>query len=292
MEKLRSLIPIALSLFIALGGSYFIYRYIQKQKQPAEIVEVKTRAVPVVVAAANLPLGSKIKPEMLKKVSYLEESIPTGHFSDFEEINGRVLINNLKANDPVTEHRLAPITIKTGGVAAILKPGTRAVGIKGDKVIGISGLINPGNYVDVLVTVEDPEKKEEKTKTILERIQVLATGTEIQKNEKGEPMPIDVYTLEVTADEAEKLALAASEGRIQLALRSVIDSDDVLTDGITVPQLLASYSHPKVKPIDKEDSKKKSVVSKKKRVRRWKSRKTFSVEIIKGIKVSKRKFSE
>ena len=177
-------------------------------------------------------------------------------------------------------------------MAAILKSGHRAIAVKGDKIIGISGFINPGNYVDVLVTVKDPQKKEEKTKTILENIQVLATGTQIQRNEKGEPSPIDVYTLEVTPDEAEKLALAAAEGRIQLTLRSVTDSEDVFTDGITVPQLLASYSYPKSKPVAEKFSKVKNTVPKKRKVRRWTPRKSISVEIIKGIEVSNKKFLE
>ena len=192
---------------------------------------------------------------MIKTISYLQESIPSGHFSKAGDLKDRILIAPLKANDPITEHRLAPTSIETGGVAAVLKRGSRAIAVKGDKVIGISGFINPGNRVDVLVTVKDPKKKEEKTKTILENIQVLATGTQIQENEKGEPSPVDVYTLEVTPEEAEKLALAAAEGRVQLALRSVIDSDDVLTEGITVPQLLDSYSYPKSKAVAKVNNK-------------------------------------
>jgi pilus assembly protein CpaB len=172
----------------------------------------------------------------------------------------------------------------------VIKPGKRAIAVKGDKVIGISGFINPGNRVDVLVTVKDPEKKEEKTKTFLENIPVLATGTQIQQNEKGEPAPVDVYTLEVTLEEAEKLALAASEGKLQLALRSVIDGDEVYTEGITIPELLASYSYTKPEPVIKT----KPVVKRtprKKKIGRWTPRRAVTVEIIKGTEVSKKKFT-
>ena len=292
MGNYRAFVPIAVSLFIAVLGSFFLYKWIEKQRAPREVVEIKAKAVPVAVAAADLPWGTKIKPEMIKTISYLQESIPSGSFSKAEDLKGRVLIATLKANDPFTEHRLAPTSVQTGGVAAIIKSGHRAIAVKGDKIIGISGFINPGNYVDVLVTVRDPQKKEEKTKTILENIQVLATGTQIQRNEKGEPSQMDVYTLEVTPDEAEKLALAAAEGRIQLALRSVTDSEDVFTDGITVPQLLASYSYPKSKPVAEKFSNVKNTVPKKRKVRRWTPRKSISVEIIKGIEVSNKKFLE
>ena len=292
MRNWKTFSPIALSLIIAIAGSYFLYRWIERQRTPKEVVQVQAEAVPVVVATADLPWGTKLKPEMIKTSPYLKESLPTGYFAGVNDLKNRVLITPLKINDPITEHKLAPTSIETGGVAAVIKSGKRAIAVKGDKVIGISGFINPGNRVDVLVTVKDPEKKEKKTKTILENILVLATGTQIQENEKGEPAPFDVYTLEVTLEEAEKLALAASEGRLQLALRSVIDGDEVYTEGITVPDLLASYSYTKPKPtpiIKAKPAVKRT--SRKKKIRRWTPRRSVTVEIIKGTEVSKKKFT-
>ena len=290
MGNWKTSAPIALSLIIAVAGSYFLYRWIERQRQPNEVVQVQAEAMQVVVATADLPWGTKLKPEMIKTTPYLKESLPTGYFAGVNDLKNRVLLRPLKINDPITEHKLAPISIETGGVAAVIKSGKRAIAVKGDKVIGISGFINPGNRVDVLVTVKDPEKKEKKTKTILENIPVLATGTQIQENEKGEPAPVDVYTLEVTLEEAEKLALAASEGKLQMALRSVIDGDEVYTEGITIPELLASYSDTKPAPVIKS----KPVVkrsSRKKRIKRWVPRRAISVEMIKGNEVSKKKFT-
>ena len=292
MGNWKTSAPIALSLIIAVAGSYFLYRWIERQRQPKEVVQVQAEAVPVAVATANLPWGTKLKPEMIKTSPYLKESLPTGYFAGVNDLKNRVLLTPLKINDPITEHKLAPTSIETGGVAAVIKSGKRAIAVKGDKVIGISGFINPGNRVDVLVTVKDPDKKEKKTKTILENIPVLATGTQIQENEKGEPSPVDVYTLEVTLEEAEKLALAASEGKLQMALRSVIDSDEIYTEGITVPELLASYSYTKPEPAPVIKS--KPVVrrsSTKKRIKRWVPRRAISVEMIKGSEVSKKKFT-
>jgi pilus assembly protein CpaB len=291
MKNMKTFIPIALSLFIAIIGSYFLYQWIENQRKPEKVIQVKAEAIPVVVAAANLPWGTKLMPEMIKTTPYLKESIPMGHFPTVADLNGRVLLTPLKLNDPITEHKLAPISVETGGVAAVIKAGKRAIAVKGDKVIGISGFINPGNRVDVLVTVEDPEKKEEKTKTILENIPVLATGTQIQENEKGEPAPVDVYTLEVTPEEAEKLALAASEGKLQMALRSTTDTNEINTDGITIPQLLSSYSSVKsdTQPEIKTTTNTKRT-TKKKRIRRLVPKRSVTVEIIKGTDVSKKKF--
>jgi pilus assembly protein CpaB len=295
MGNWKAFVPITLSVIIAVVGSYFIFKWIERQRVPKEIVQVQTDAIPLAVAASDLPHGTKLTPEMLKSLPYLKESLPTGYFSKAADLVGRVVITPLKLNEPITEHKLAPTSIETGGIAAVLKNGRRAVAVKGDKVIGLSGLVNPGNTVDVLVTIEDPEKKEQKTKIVLENIPVLATGTQIQENEKGEPAPVDVYTLEVTPEESEKLALAAAQGRIQLALRSVVDSEEIYTEGINIPQLLASYGasrpEPAVryypKPVERTPEPKKPV----KKVRKWKPRRAISVEIIKGNEVQRKNFS-
>jgi pilus assembly protein CpaB len=286
MGNLKAVVPIAVSLVIAFVGSYFIYTWIQKQQTPQEVVQVQAEAVPVVVAGSDLPWGTKLKPEMLKTTPFLKQSLPVGYFSGPGEIHDRVVVAPLKANDPVTEQKLAPVSIKTGGVSAVLEQGKRAVSVKGDKVIGIAGFINPGNRVDVLVTIEDPQKKEDwRTKTILENIMVLATGTQIEKNEKGEPSPVDVFTLAVTSEEGELLSLAANQGKLQLAMRSVTDTGTVLTSGVNIPKMLASYSPGSPPPPKQNETKDAPKV-----VRKWTPRPAVSVEIIKGNEISQKKF--
>jgi pilus assembly protein CpaB len=299
MGKLRALVPIALSLIIAIAGTVFLYKWIERQRGPKEIVQVeKMDAAPIVVSAGNLPWGTKLKPEMIKMAPYLKESLPVGYFSSSIDLKDRVIIAPLKLNEPITESKLAPTSVKTGGVSAVLKPGMRAIAVKGDKIIGISGFINPGNRVDVIVTVEEPKTKKIKSKIFLENTAVLATGTQIERNEKGEPMPVDVYTLEVTPKQAEKVALAASEGRLQFALRGVTDSEDLRTKGVTVPELLAHQrwsDQQKIAPKNPVDSNKN--VSRKRvnrnsvKKKRWVPRGSVTVEIIKGTKITKKKFT-
>lgn len=289
MANLKTIVPMAVSLVVAVVGTWFIYQWVQQQRAPQQVVQIQqAEAVPVVVAAVDIDWGTKLAPEMLKTAPYLSQSLPKGHFTKLDDIKGRILIAPLKANDPVSEHKLAPVTIETGGVAAVLKAGKRAVAVKGDKVIGLSGLVNPGNRVDVLVTFDESKNnnKQSKTKLVLENIFILATGTQIQKNEKGEPAPVDVYTLEVTPEESEKLALAATEGKIQLALRSLLDSDSVITEGITVPKLLTSLS--KVEPPQAPVATKANV---KPVVQKWAPRPAESVEVIKGSSISQKTFT-
>lgn len=241
MGKYKAVIPIVLALVIAFAGSVFLYRWVKTQTAPTEVVKIEAEAVPVAVAAVGLPWGTKLKSEMMKTVPYLKESLPEGHYSECSAIEGRVLITPLKENEPILEYRLAPETVDSGGVSAVVPMGKRAIAVKGDKVIGISGFIRPGNRVDVLVTMTDPNNKKEITKTVLENILVLATGTQIEEKDKGEPSPVDVYTLEVTPDEAERLSLAATEGKLHFALRNVTDTETVMTSGATKSRTLSSY---------------------------------------------------
>lgn len=289
MGNLKSVVPILIALIIAISGSFFIYKWVQNQK-PGKIATKEGRVdgmVSVVVALVDLSLGTKITAEMLNTTSFLENSLTPGHFTEKEKVVGRVLIATLKKGEPVLEHRLAPITIETGGISSIVQSGKRAIAVKGDNVIGLSGLINPGNRVDVLVTIKDPDNEKEKTKTVVENIPVLASGSKMVENEKGEPAPVDVYTLEVTPEEGEKIALASTKGRLQFMLRNPSDFNNILTKGTTIPEMLASLTHEKAPEVQAplpERPKERGTV------RKWKPRKSENVvETIRGAALTKEK---
>ena len=139
---------------------------------------------------------------------------------------------------------IEPSTIETSygpGSSALVAPGKRAMAVKGNKVMGLAGFIRPGNRVDVLVTMPVGEKEEKVTKLVLEKMPVLATGTELEPAGDGEkPSSVDVYTLELTPDESEKLALASTQGTLHFALRNASDSEPVLTSGADTKTTLAS----------------------------------------------------
>jgi len=244
MKSTKGIFPIVIAFVIALAGSILTYTWITRQSPSQEVVKVDADAVKIAVAVNDLPWGTELKKEHIIVAPFLKESLPPGYVTDPGSLEGRVLITPLNQREPIIEARLAPTSITTGGISAVLKPGKRALAVKGDKVIGLSGLIQPGNRVDVLVTWEDPRNKREITKIVLEDIVVLATGAEIQKNAKGEAdtAPVDVYTLEVTPEEGERLTLAATEGKLQFALRNVTDTETVYTRGVTIPDALKSYS--------------------------------------------------
>ncbi|MGA2734809.1 MAG: Flp pilus assembly protein CpaB [Syntrophobacteraceae bacterium] len=242
MGKLKALIPFVLALVIALTVTVLIYNWI-KQKSNVPVV---SRVIPeelaqIVLARADLAWGVKIAPEMVKTAPIAKDDTPAGSFSNPAEPVGRVLVAPVKQNETIMESKLAPRDVTTGGVSAVVTQGMRAIAVAGDKVIGLGGFIQPGNYVDILVTVQDPQNdKLHYTKTVLENIRVLATG--IQVDNKGDkPAPVDVFTVEVTPEEAERLSLAAVQGKLHFALRNVTDRNKVYTLGSTVGDALEAY---------------------------------------------------
>ncbi len=240
MRNYRPWITLGLAFIVAFITSLLIYNYLQKN---TKIVEVKLETLPVATALADIGWGTRITKEMIKPVDFLKATAPPGSFSDCDSLVGRVAIYPIKANEPILDSRLAPASVKAGGVAAVVSQKKRAVAVKVDKVIGVSGFIHHGNRVDVLVTIPNGKSSEPITKTVLENILVLTVGPELEKKGKDEkPSDVDVITLEVTPEEGEKLALAANEGKLQLALRNFSDTESVFTRGVTIPGLLASYS--------------------------------------------------
>lgn len=290
MGKLRAMLPLLLAVVIALAASVGIYRWMQHTKtRTPGVVEapVVKEGVDIALAMGDLPWGTKLTRDMIKFVTMSKDNLPPGTFHTMESLEGRVLVQPVKKNEMIIESRLAPENVTTGGVTAVVSPGKRAVAVAGDKVIGLAGFIQPGNFVDVLVTVRVKQGKDSRdgeeysvTKMVLSDVKVLATGTVIEKKAGGtEPAPVDVFTLEVTPEEGERLAFAAAQGRVQFALRNVLDRDTVYTMGVTVADALDAY-RPRLKLLSREPETSKSEMP----------RSLFKMEIIKGSNVNRVSF--
>lgn len=259
MARTKVTLPLAVALIFAVAGAFIAYKWVQSQKSEPGVQDVKVSGdiINVAVAAVQIPWGTKLSVDFIEMRPFLTKSLPaTGYFVDPAALAERVLIAPLEQGDIILEARLAPTGVTTGGIAAVITPGNRAIAVKGDKILGLSGMIRPHDRVDVLVTIEHEragQKEEPITKVVLENILVLAAGKEMQKDEKGkDEAPVDVYTLEVTLDDAERLALASNEGKLHFALRNFLDSDIVLTKGATVGETLESYRSAQVKTVTKK----------------------------------------
>ena len=195
----------------------------------------------VAVAKVAIPVGTKIIPEQLMMVQFPKESTPDGTFESMDKLAGRVAVVNIAPREPVTESRLAPEGT-SAGLSAVIPEGYRAMTVKVDDVVGISGFIMPGTLVDVVVVIDPQEKagmQDPISKIVLQNIKVLANGQNIDKPEKErEASSVKAVTLLVLPEQAEKLALAASEGKLQLVMRNSIDQGDEQTSGINKRGLL------------------------------------------------------
>jgi pilus assembly protein CpaB len=196
----------------------------------------------VVVAKVSIPLGSKIIPEQLMVVQFPTESTPDGAFEAPEKLAGRVAVTNIAAREPVTESRLAPEGT-AAGLSAVIPEGYRAMTVKVDDAAGISGFIQPGTLVDVVVVIDPREgsgMQDPVSKIVLQNIKVLANGQNIDKpKDEREANSVKAVTLQVTPEQAEKLALASNEGKLQLVMRNQIDQGDEQTQGVNKRTLLS-----------------------------------------------------
>jgi pilus assembly protein CpaB len=289
MIKNKPVLILGAGVVIALVVAIISYGYLQK-RTAVQVQSVDTQ--PLVVAAVDMPWGEVLATSTVKLQPYLKATLPPGSFSEPGQVVGRTLLYPVVIGEPILESKLAPKTAAAGGVGAIITPKKRAMAVRVDKVIGVSGFIRPGSRVDVLVTIaQKTGDSGPMTKIVLENILVLAVGSEMEKGTKQEkPTVVDVLTMEVTPEEGEKLALAATEGKLQMALRNSTDSDGVSTRGTTIPALLSSYSGPAAPP------KAQKVAAKPGSSRPAPSQTppprpaTFSVELIKGTSVSTHKF--
>ncbi len=238
----KTLLQIALALVLAGVTGLLLYNWMREAAPRNEVQAARPRTVDVVVAARDLPRGTKLTAESLTTAPFLPQSLPAKSFTEKAELEGRVLSSPLAANDPVTELRLAPKDVRTGGVSAMIAPGHRAMAVKGNQVMGLAGFVRPGDRVDVLATLMAGERASQPTtKLVLENVLVLATGVEFEAPpEGGEPSSVDTYTLEVSPEESERLALAASQGSLHFALRNETDDASVLTEGVDVDKALAA----------------------------------------------------
>ncbi|MEC4681512.1 MAG: Flp pilus assembly protein CpaB [Nitrospirota bacterium] len=210
------------ALMLSAGITFVAYRMLSNRMSPQE-----EKMVPVVVAKEDLLLGTLLTELELQVVTWPETMKLEGSFSDLEDLVGRGLIMPVVTNEPILESKLAPKGAGAG-LASMIPEGMRAVTVKVNDVIGVAGFVGPGAHVDVILTGSPTTRNETDTsKVILENVQVLAAGQNIEQHANGEPQDVQVVTLLVTPDEAQRLALASQDGRIQLALRNPLDLEHV-----------------------------------------------------------------
>lgn len=240
---MRNRIFAVLAIAVLAGGSLAYGTYNFMQSAPATAASAPTQ--PVVVAAADLQLGTAIRKEDLSIVQFPEGTAPEGTFSQPAELIDRGLIVPVVKNEPILAAKLASKEAGSG-LPPVIPQGMRAVSVRVNEVVGVAGYVLPGNRVDVVATASPTESRSDTTsKVVLSNVQVLTSGTRIEQDQdQNKPMQVTVVTLLVNPEQAERLALASTEGKIQLALRNPLDQGAPDTPGIRTAGLMGGKPAP------------------------------------------------
>jgi pilus assembly protein CpaB len=169
---------------------------------------------------------------------------------------------------------------------SLIPPGMRAVSVRVNEVIGVAGFVVPGTRVDVLLTGNPSGSNDQQTTTVLENVAVIATGQKLERNTAGEPQVTPVITLLVSPDDAQKLTLATTQGKIQLALRNPLDTKQQELASVSTGTLYKGVPTPSPVAAVRPKSTKHVVVTKTPEA----PPPTYSVQVIKGTKTQDQKF--
>ncbi len=206
------------ALVISIGMTSVFYLRITRAQASAR---PKTKVI--VGAAVALQPGAPIAAENLTEINWPVNVPLEGLIEKKQDVAGHVLMYAVAANEPVLQRDLA--SSASLGLSAKIPDGMRATAVKTNEVTNIAGFIFPGSHVDVLATLR-PENNTASTvtRTVIQNVQVLSTGTKMDPDPNGKPENVGVVTLLVTPEQSEKLALAQNQGTIHFVLRNGGDS--------------------------------------------------------------------
>ena len=274
----RRLLTILLFAFFIAGlCAFLVFRLVRNRvARPAAVATTN-----VVAAAQDIKLGTVLTPADLSTIR-ISGPLPKGAITEPAKALGRGVISDLYQGEPILDNRLAA-SGSGGGLAATIPQGMRACAVKVDDVVGVAGFVTPGMRVDVLISGIPPGQQNATSsqgtvaRTILQNIQVLSAGTDIQKDAEGKPQQVQVVNLLVTPEQAETLSLASNQVKIQLVLRNPLDTKVAPVAGTATGSLFGDQSppvaHTAAPPARKA------------------APQTFTIEVLNGSKRSEEKFA-
>lgn len=233
------MIGVVIAIAIGLIASRYVYHQIQHASavKPIPVTHV-------VVASRPLALGTPLTAQDLGLVTWPKADPLGGSFARIQDCIGRSLITPVAKNEPILEGKLAPKAAGVGLPAAI-PIGMRAVSIRVDDVVGVSGFATPGTMVDVLATGQPRGGSDSVTRTVIQDVRVLAAGQTVEQDKTGKPHTVGVVTLLVTPKQADKLTMVSTDSRIHLALRNTIDTKIIKTPPVFQTALLLGGAEPR-----------------------------------------------
>lgn len=218
---------------LGLTTSLLIYRFLQSVKATSQASQVA-----VVVASREIQPRTIIDPSMIETKLVPRSMLPVGVLTQRSDAIGRVALVRLPPDAPLSDENVG-IKSAALGLAYVIPSSMRAVTVAVDPVIGVAGFLKPGDHVDVVATFSQYNDYSV-VKTVLQDIELVALGSQVQKDDarKNSSNSVmnngkDTATLLVTPQDAEKLVLADSRGKLRLVLRSAGDLARSDTPGIS-----------------------------------------------------------
>ncbi len=234
---IRAIVLMVFALVAAAGTAVFARTWVAAQRAQVQtvMVEKSTPQAEILVASADLPAGEFIQEKHLKWQAWPKDGVGDGYVAkagtDAEVTSlrqgfvGAVVRSQITAGEPITKKRIVQPGDR-GFLAAVLTPGTRAVSVPVNATTGIAGFVFPGDKVDLILTVKfsGGEGSEKQTryvsKTMLAAIRVVAIDQKTEQTD-GDVKPVKNVTLEVTPEQAEKIAIGLQMGALSLSLNSL-----------------------------------------------------------------------
>jgi pilus assembly protein CpaB len=235
----RLVLVLVVAAVVGLLASTLVYRVLKDVTAGAGPQGVEN----IVVATVNMNMAETVTSSHVKLLPWPAKSVPSGAIRTLAEAEGRVVRASIVAGEPLLDGKLAPQLAGKGGLMPMLVPeGQRGVTIKVDDAIKETGFVLPNSRVDVLVSMPKERGSQDRiSKVILQDVSVLASGQTVELRD-NKPVTFTTVTLALDPGQAERLALAQSEGKLTLAMRNLRDKQIVYTKGVTAASLLSDAS--------------------------------------------------
>ena len=251
MNRSRLLLIGVVALALGAFVSFAVYRNLQSRAGGNN-----APGVDVVIATGDIPVGAKIEDKDVKVVRFPSGDLPPSCFHQKSSVVGRGVVLPIAKGEFVLPLKLAGENAGFG-LPSLIPPGMRAISVRVNEVVSVAGFVLPGTRVDVLLTGNPSGASEQQTTTVLENVAVIATGQRLERNSAGDPQMTPVITLLVSPDDAQKLTLASTQGRIQLALRNPLDTKQQDLATVKSNSLYKNISAPT--PVVRERPRRKTV---------------------------------
>jgi pilus assembly protein CpaB len=258
--KVRPLMVLALALFLALAAVYFARIWMTSQSGTGSAAGNQAPMVKVVAAATALKFGDRLAAENLRLIDWPAGSMPEGTFKSVDDLLGpqpRVALQAIQPNELILGSKVTGPG-QRASLSAVIGTGMRAMTIRVNDVLGVAGFVLPGDRVDIMLTREIVQN-DPMTDVLLQNVKVL--GIDQKSDQQAhDPDVVKAVTIEVTTEQAQKITLAATVGKLSLALRDVSNVELATVKPVSIRDLGVSEAIGTVDPKPEEKKVEKPVV--------------------------------